>query len=78
MGRKGGRSVGIAIFIACVAGFAVYAWFLLVSEWSAVVLQLTVLAAVAGLLGVLAWIGLAMATGRPSSEQYVGKEAEGQ
>lgn len=66
MGRKPGKSAGIAIFIACIAGFIIYAWFLLASEWSETVLRLTVLAAVAGLLGVLAWIGLTMATAPPS------------
>jgi predicted DNA-binding transcriptional regulator len=61
MARQG-RALGMAIFITCIGGFIIYAWFLLVSEWKEIVLQLTVLAAVAGLLGVLAWIGLAMAT----------------
>jgi threonine/homoserine/homoserine lactone efflux protein len=69
MARKPGRSVGIAVFVACMAGFIIYAWLLMVSDWSAIVLQLTVLAAVAGLLGVLAWIGLAMATTSKSAEQ---------
>ena len=66
MARKPDRSVGIAIFIACIVVFIIYAWLLLVSGWSVIVLQLTALAAVAGLLGVLAWIGLTMAT-TPSS-----------
>jgi len=61
MARQG-RALGTTIFIACITGFIIYAWFLLVSEWKEIVLQLTVLAAVAGLLGVMAWIGLAMAT----------------
>jgi len=70
MARKPNRSVGITIFVASIIGFILYAWLLLVSEWSAIVLQLTVLAAVAGLLGVLAWIGLTMATSPlPSTEQ---------
>jgi len=48
----------------------------LVSEWSAIVLQLTVLVAVAGLLGVLAWIGLTMATApAQSTEQKQGMDA---
>ncbi|MEM2760033.1 MAG: hypothetical protein QXU32_09940 [Nitrososphaerales archaeon] len=55
------RSFGIAIFIACIVGFVIYAWLLLVSEWKEIVLQITVLAAVAGILGVFAWIGFAMA-----------------
>jgi predicted DNA-binding transcriptional regulator len=61
------RPLGITIFIVCIIGFIIYAWFLLVSEWKEIILQLTVLAAVAGLLGVLAWIGLTMAaTVRPT------------
>lgn len=56
------RALGMAIFITCIISFIVYTWFLLVSEWKEIVLQLTVLAAVAGLLGMLAWIGLAMTT----------------
>ena len=56
------RSLGITIFVACVIAFIVYSWFLLVSEWRDIVLQVTVLAAVGGLFGVLAWVGLAMAT----------------
>ncbi len=71
MVRKPSKSVGIAIFVSCIVGFIIYAWLLVVSPWSAIVLQLTVLAAVAGLLGVLAWIGLTMATATlpPSAEQ---------
>jgi len=62
------RSAGIAIFIACITGFIIYAWFLLLSPWKEIVLQLTMLVAVGGLLGVLAWIGLAMATARKSTQ----------
>lgn len=62
MARKPNRSVGIVIFIACIVGFIIYAWLLLVSEWSDLVLKLTVLALVAVLLGLLAWIGLTIAS----------------
>jgi predicted DNA-binding transcriptional regulator len=73
MAGRSNRSVGIAIFVASIVGFIVYAWLLLVSEWSTIVLQLTVLAAVAGLLGVLAWIGLTMSSSPiPSTEQKQG------
>ena len=56
------KSVGIGIFVASILGFIAYAWLLLASQWGIMVLQFTALAAVAGLLGVLAWIGYAMAT----------------
>lgn len=65
MSKGTDRSIGLAIFIASILGFIAYAWLLLASQWSPIVIQFTVLAAVAGLLGVLAWIGLTMATTPP-------------
>lgn len=63
MGSKpGNRPAGIAIFICCIAGFIIYTWLLIFSDWNAAVLRFTVLAAVAAALGVLAWIGFSMAT----------------
>ena len=53
--------------ISSITGFTVYSWFLLVSEWKEIVLQLTVLATVGAILGIFACGGLAMAIGsRPS------------
>ena len=64
--RKG---MGITIFILCITAFFVYAYLLMLSEWSGVVLQLSVLMIAGGLLGVVAWIGYTMATTKstPSS-----------
>ena len=64
--RKG---MGITIFILCISTFFVYAYLLMLSEWSGVVLQLSVLMITGGLLGVIAWIGYTMATTKstPSS-----------
>lgn len=64
--RKG---MGIIIFILCISAFFVYAYLLMLSEWSGVVLQLSVLMIAGGLLGVIAWIGYTMATTKstPSS-----------
>jgi len=56
------HGTGITIFILCIAGFFVYAYLLMLSEWSGVVLQLSVLMITGGLLGVIAWIGYTMAT----------------
>jgi len=39
----------------------------MLSEWSPVVLQLSVLMAVGGILGVISWIGYNMATSKTSS-----------
>ena len=64
------RSVtGIAIFVLCIIGFFVYAYLLMLSEWSPIILQLSVLMIVGGVLGVISWIGYTMATTKsyPSS-----------
>jgi|TARA_B100001750_G_scaffold135619_1_gene107896 predicted DNA-binding transcriptional regulator len=57
------RSVtGIIIFVLAIASFFVYAYLLMLSEWSPIVLQLTILMIVGGVLGVVSWIGYMMAT----------------
>ena len=65
------RVVGIMIFVLCIIGFFVYAYLLMLSEWSPIVLQLSVLAAVGGILGVISWIGYNMATSKSSSSSIV-------
>lgn len=65
------RSVGILIFILCIVAFFVYAYLLMLSEWSPIVLQLSVLMAVGGILGVISWIGYNMATSKTSSSSIV-------
>ena len=62
--RKG---TGITIFVLCIVGFFVYAYLLMLSEWSPIVLQLSVLMIAGGILGVVAWTGYLMATTKPSS-----------
>ena len=56
------RGFGIMIFILCIAAFFAYAYLLMLSEWSPIVLQLTILMVVGGVLGVVSWIGYMMAT----------------
>ncbi|HLA21847.1 MAG TPA: transcriptional regulator [Nitrosopumilaceae archaeon] len=65
------RVVGISIFVLCIIGFFVYAYLLMLSEWSPVVLQLSVRMAVGGILGVISWIGYNMATSKPSSSSMI-------
>lgn len=57
------------IFVLSIGAFFVYAYLLMLSEWSPIVLQLTVLMVVGGVLGVVSWIGYMMATTsvKPSS-----------
>jgi len=58
--------MGITIFMLCIGGFFLYAYLLMLSEWSPIVLQLSVLMIAGGILGVIAWIGYVMATTKPS------------
>jgi hypothetical protein len=50
------------IFVLAIGGFFLYAYLLMLSEWSPIVLQLTILMVVGGILGVVSWIGYMMAT----------------
>ncbi|MCH7758467.1 MAG: transcriptional regulator [Thaumarchaeota archaeon] len=62
--RKG---TGVTIFLLCIVTFFVYAYLLMLSEWSPIVLQLSILIFAGGFLSVIAWIGYVMATTKPSS-----------
>jgi hypothetical protein len=59
--------MGITIFVLCIGAFFLYAYLLMHSEWSPIVLQLSVLMIAGGILGVVAWIGYVMATTKSSS-----------
>jgi hypothetical protein len=59
--------MGITIFVLCITAFFAYAYLLMLSEWSPIVLQLSILMIAGGILGVVAWIGYVMATTKPSS-----------
>jgi len=65
------HTVGISIFVLSIAGFFAYAYLLMLSQWSPIVLQLSVLMAVGGILGVISWIGYNMATSKPSPSSFV-------
>lgn len=65
------RNVGIMIFVLSIGGFFLYAYLLMLSEWSPIVLQLSMLMAVGGILGVISWIGYNMATSKPSPSSLV-------
>jgi|TARA_B100000745_G_scaffold101222_1_gene64631 predicted DNA-binding transcriptional regulator len=60
------KAVGIIIFLLAISAFFVYAYLLMLSEWSPIVLQLSILMIVGGILGVISWIGYTMATTKPS------------
>jgi len=50
--------------VASIAGIVIYGW-LLTTPFSILVLQVTAFLAVAGVLGILAWIGYTLATTPP-------------
>ena len=60
------KAVGILIFILAITAFFVYAYLLMLSEWSPIVLQLSILMIIGGILGVISWIGYTMATTKSS------------
>ncbi len=70
------RSTGIIIFILSIASFFVYAYLLMLSEWSPIVLQLSVLMIAGGILGVISWIGYTMATTKSSSSTIISDDEE--
>ena len=61
------RSLCVLLFVLCIGTFFVYAYLLMLSEWSPIVLQLSVLMAVGGILAMIAWIGYVVATKQPTS-----------
>jgi len=70
------RSTGITIFVLCIISFLVYAYLLMLSEWSGIVLQLTILMIVGGVLGIISWIGYTMATTKSSPSSITSDDAE--
>ncbi|MGH9992724.1 MAG: transcriptional regulator [Nitrososphaera sp.] len=66
--RRGSRGAGAALLAISIVVFILYAYFLLGSQYGIIILQLTVLAAVAVLLAVLGWIGYTMLTA-PRTEE---------
>ena len=60
MQRRSG--MGIMIFVLAIGSFFLYAYLLMLSEWSPIVLQLSIQMIVGGILGVISWIGYMMAT----------------
>ena len=70
------KITGILIFVSCIAGFFLYAYLLMLSEWSPIVLQLSVLMIAGGILGVISWIGYSMATIRPAPSSITADDGE--
>jgi len=58
------QAIGAALMAGSLAGIAIYGW-LLTSPYYLLILQITAFVAVAGVLGILAWIGYTLATTPP-------------
>jgi len=54
------------IFVLAISAFFVYSYLLMLSEWSPIVLQLSILMIVGGILGVISLIGYMTATTKSS------------
>ena len=68
------KTQGILIFILSITAFFVYAYLLMLSDWSPIVLQITILMIVGGILGVISWIGYMMATTKSSTSSIIQDE----
>ncbi len=70
------KALGIAIFVLCIVTFFVYAYLLMLSEWSPIVLQLSVLMIAGGILGVISWIGYTLATTKSGPSSIISDDEE--
>ena len=68
------KAQGIIVFTLAIAAFFLYAYLLMLSEWSPIVLQLSLLMVVGGILGVISWIGYMMATTKSSPSSIIQDE----
>ena len=65
------KAQGIMIFVLAISAFFVYSYLLMLSDWSPIVLQLSILMIVGGILGVISWIGYMMATTKSSPSSII-------
>jgi len=65
------KAQGIMVFVLAISAFFVYSYLLMLSEWSPIVLQLSILMVVGGILGVISWIGYMMATTKSSPSSII-------
>jgi len=71
------QGLGAGILIASIVVIVVYAWVVFLTDFWALLLRLTAFVAVAGVLGILAWIGYTLATTPPPKPiEEIEKELE--
>ncbi|MEM4393204.1 MAG: hypothetical protein QW557_05440, partial [Candidatus Nitrosocaldus sp.] len=54
-------------FLSSISAFILYAWLLLASEWSMIIVKYTTLMLVACIVGIFAWLGLSIAMTKSKS-----------
>jgi predicted DNA-binding transcriptional regulator len=59
------KAIGVGLIAVGVIGILFYGWLVFFSPWQVFILQLTAFVAVAAVLGILAWVGYALATTPP-------------
>jgi predicted DNA-binding transcriptional regulator len=57
--------IGVLLMLISIAVIIGYAWILFFTEWTLLLMQVTLMVAVAALLGIIAWIGYTLATTPP-------------
>ncbi|RLG49552.1 MAG: transcriptional regulator [Thermoproteota archaeon] len=69
--------IGAALLVGGIGGILLYGWLVFASRWYMLMLKLTGFVAVAGVLGILAWIGYTLATTPPPKPiEEIEKELE--
>jgi len=68
--------IGALLIVLSVAVIIVYRWVVFFTEWSLLLIQVTGFVAVAGIFGILAWIGYTLATTPPKPIEEIEKELE--
>ncbi len=69
--------IGVGLLIVSIIVIIVYGWLVFFTKWSLLILQITGFIAVAGVFGILAWIGYTLATTPPPKPiEEIEKELE--
>jgi predicted DNA-binding transcriptional regulator len=59
------QAIGVLLMLISIVVIIGYAWILFFTEWTLLLMQVTLMVAVAALLGIIAWIGYTLATTPP-------------
>jgi predicted DNA-binding transcriptional regulator len=57
--------IGVLLMLVAIVIIIAYAWILFFTEWTLLLIQITLMIAVIAVLGIIAWIGYTLATTPP-------------